>query len=145
MLIFHLLTPFYQGEAYLACFSCLFLLTGSLQGKVCYSQARAICFPVQHSSVNHPIAERRVELFPKKIQVIYDEGPWQVVLLIPGLAFIPNEDVVYWRTLLWNTSMGCMLATLILSTSYKPFIKNIPRAHLPHNVNLCAGSSSHPV
>lgn len=108
------------------------------------SKARPICFTAQHNSVTHIITERGWNCFhplQETIQVIYDEEPWQDAALIPGLAFIPTEDVVYLRTWLWNTSVGCMLAVLILSTS---FIKNTPKAPLPHDVNLWVGSCHHP-
>ena len=135
-------------KAHLASFACLFPTNARLHGRFVIHKPDLFVFlrsttrwitPSRCGGWNcfHP--------FPETMQVIYDEGPWQVDLLIPRLAFIPNEDVAYWRTFLWNTWTGCTLATLILSKSYKPFIKNIPRAHLPHSVNLWAGSSSHPV
>lgn len=98
---------FNQGEAYSTWFSCLFPVNASLFRQVCISQARPIFFPCSNS-VNHPIAVKEggwncFHTFSKTMQVNDDEGPWQVVQLIPGLAFIPNEDVVYWCTLLWNT------------------------------------------
>lgn len=49
MLIFCLLTIFYQREVYLTCFSCPFPIEGSLDGKVCYSKARPICLTTQHT------------------------------------------------------------------------------------------------
>lgn len=137
---------FSQGEAYLTCFSCLFPINTSFRRQVCHSQARPLFFPCSNS-VNHPIAVEEggwncFHIFSETMQVIDDEGPWQAVQLIPGLAFIPNEDVVYWCTLLWNNFMGCMM---ILSISFKPFIKSIPRTLLHHNINLWVGIISLPV
>lgn len=49
MLIFFLLTIFYQREVYLTWFSCPFPTEGSLDEKVCYSKARPICRTTQHT------------------------------------------------------------------------------------------------
>lgn len=131
---------FHQGMAHLTCFSCLFPINASFLRQVCYSQARPIFLPCTNS-VNHPIAVEEggwkcFLTFSETMQVIDDEGPWQVVQLIPGLAFTPNADVLYWRTLLWNTLVGCMMVMLILSISFKPFIKGIPSTLFHHNINL---------
>lgn len=110
--------------------------------QVRYSQARPIFLPCSNS-VNHPTAVEEggwncFHTCSKTMQVIDDEGPWQVVQLIPELAFVPNEDVFYWHTLLWNTFMGWMM---ILSLSFKPFIESIPRTFLHHNIKLALSLS----
>lgn len=84
--------------------------------------------------MNHTTTEGGWNCFhpsQESIQVIYDEEPWQDAVLIPRLAFIPSEDVVYVRALLSNTFMVWTLAILILSMSTNPLLKIFPRLTFP--------------
>lgn len=89
----------------------------------------------------------RVELFPPITRVNTGNLWWRALTRCcfnPQIGFYPKWRCSLRTRLVVKYFHGLNIGHPDLIHVYKPFIKNIPKTHLPHHINLHAGSPSHP-